>query len=262
MDSTLAFTISLAQNTGSLLLDRFRTSGTQGKLKSDRTVVTEADLEADHLITEEIQKQFPGEGIISEELQPSYPGGTTAVWVIDPLDGTTNYSLGLPYWGVSIARLLDGWPDTAAVYFPIIGELYTAQRGGGAFLNSELLLLNESVLEKPATFFSCCSRTFRRYHIQVPYKPRILGSAAYSFCCLARGIALLSFEATAKIWDIAGAWLVVNEAGGMIEAYGGPSPFPILPGSDYNQRSFPILAAATQELIEKAHHWIQPKASE
>ncbi|MGE5225157.1 MAG: inositol monophosphatase family protein [Omnitrophica WOR_2 bacterium] len=258
MDSTLSFTTSLAQTAGQLLLDRFKISGTRGKLKPDRSVVTEADFAADHLITDEIGKQFPGETIISEELQPVYAGGATKVWVIDPLDGTTNYSLGLPFWGVSIARLIDGWPDTACVYFPMLDELYTAQRGMGAFFNQETLQLDEHVLEKPATFFSCCSRTFRRYHIQVPYKPRILGSAAYSFCCLARGIALLSFEATAKIWDIAGAWLVVNEAHGMIEAYGAPSPFPVIPGSDYSQRSFPTLAAATPELIEKAHRWIQP----
>ena len=102
-------------------------------------------------------------------------------------------------------------------YFPLLNELYTAQRGQGAWLNGNPIHTRPPDPDQPYGFFACCSRTHRRYQISIPYKPRILGSAAYSFCMLARGAALIGMEVSPKIWDIAGAWLLVQEAGGCIE---------------------------------------------
>jgi myo-inositol-1(or 4)-monophosphatase len=255
----LTFANNLTRQTGELLLEYFSPRGRKASLKSDRTVVTEADLAADRLITTAIQENFPDDTLLSEELHPEVGEETGAVWVIDPLDGTTNFSLGLHYWGTSIARLEGGWPQVAALYFPLFDELYSAQKGIGASLNGESLQIKLPDKSQPISFFSCCSRTFRRYDVRVPYKTRILGAASYTLCAVARGSAILGFEATPKIWDIAGGWLVVKEAGGMVETLDGSQPFPLLPGRDYSKRDYPILTAAIAEEITKAHSWIQPK---
>jgi myo-inositol-1(or 4)-monophosphatase len=229
-------------------------------LKDDRTVVTEADLAADRLISEAIHKDFPGEAVLSEELHPHLENEAEGiVWVVDPLDGTTNFSLGLPFWGVSIARLVGGWPQTGVLFFPLLDELYTVEKRQGARINGEELRLQPVMPDLPATFFSCCSRTFRNYQVDIPYKPRVLGSAAYSFCCVARGIALIAFEASPKIWDIAATWLLVSEAGGTVDTYDESAFFPLTAGEDYGRRSHPALAAATPQLLEKARSKIHPK---
>lgn len=257
MDTTLEFTSELARQAGEMLMSRFKLSGMAATYKADRSVVTESDVAADQLITQSIQAEYPADRILSEELKPDYSSTTDAAWVIDPLDGTTNYSLGLQYWGISIARLVGGWPATAVLYFPMLDEFYTARRGLGASLNGGPLQVKELYTARPATFFACCSRTFRRYQIGIPYKPRILGSAAYNFCCVARGAAIIAFEARAKIWDIAGAWLVVKEAGAIIEPYNLPSPFPLL-GGDYTNINFPTLAAWNLDILSGARSQIQP----
>lgn len=260
MQSKLEFAIQTSRKAGRLLLDYFQPSGTQADLKADHSVVTEADIAADKMIAKDIQASYPTDRIISEELQTSIPDYTGKnVWIVDPLDGTTNFSLGLPIWGVLIALTVDGWPELASLYFPAIDELYTAQRGQGSYLNGKQITVQPPDPKKPWSFFSCCSRTFRNYTVNIPYKTRILGSAAYSLCCVARGIALLGFEATPKIWDIAGAWLLVQEAGGVIDPYDDSAPFPLIPGKDYSRQDYPTLAAATPQLISKAHSQINPK---
>jgi myo-inositol-1(or 4)-monophosphatase len=240
-------------------LDYFKPSGTLTTLKPDRTVVTEADLAADRLIAQAIQENYPADQLVSEELQPVLGEPAGAVWVVDPLDGTTNFSLGLPIWGVSISRLVDGWPSTAALYFPALNELVTASLGGGAAFNGEPTLVRPPIPGQPAAFFSCCSRAHRRYAVKVRYKTRILGSAAYTFSAVARGMAILGFDATAKIWDIAAGWLVVAEAQGSIATLDGSMPFPLLPGCDYRTRDFPTVSAATPELLAQAREQIQPR---
>ena len=248
MKDVLSFTAQLAQRTGDLLTTYYHPSGINTSIKVDRTAVTDADLAADQLISESIREKYPEDGLLSEEADTTYPEAKSAVWVVDPLDGTTNFSLGLHYWGVSIARLVNGEPDTAALYFPILGELYTAQRGQGAFLNGVRLMVKSPDENQPFTFFACCSRSHRHYDINIRYKTRILGSAAYGLATVARGSAVLAFEVTPKIWDFSASWLVVREAGGVIQVLDGDPAFPLSPGIDYAGNSFPILAAATPEL--------------
>ncbi len=262
METPLSFATLLAQRIGKLLLEYYGEATFQTSLKPDRTVVTEVDLIADRLIAQAIRERFPEDGLISEELQPAYAaqsrsaarsnGPEPAMWVVDPIDGTTNFSLGLHYWGVLIARLVNGWPETGVLYFPLIQELYTAQRGEGAFFNGKRLQVQPPNPDQSATFFSCCSHTHRRYRVSVPYKTRILGSAGYSMCCVAGGVALLSFEATPKVWDIAAGWLLVSEAGGSVETLDGSQPFPLQPGIEYASQSYPTLSAATPEIAARA----------
>lgn len=252
MDSPLAFAENLAVDTGRLLLEFFTPNGTSSSLKEDYSIVTEADLSADNLITQTIQNSYPSDSLISEESQTTISESGGAVWVVDPLDGTTNFSLGLPIWGVSIARLFNGWPSVGAIYFPMLDELFTAQSGSGAFLNGERISTQPPIPGQPNSFFSCCTRTHRHYDISIRYKTRILGSACYSFCAVARGMAVISFEATPKIWDIAASWLMVEEAGGKIETIDDSLPFPLAANFDYRQTSFPVLSGATEELTKAA----------
>jgi len=262
VESMLAFATQVARQAGDWLQKRFSLRGSRASLKSDRTVVTESDSLADDMIAQAIHERFPEDALLSEELQPFYSGEPSSrVWVIDPLDGTVNFSLGLPIWGISIACLVEGFPEIGVLYFPALGELYTCQRGKGAFFNGEALHLPLTEPNQPVSFFSCCSRTHRRYQVSVRYKTRILGSAAYTLCLVARGAAILGFEATPKIWDIAGGWLLVTEAGGVIETLDGSQPFPLTKGMDYSQLSYPTLSAATPEVLAQARTQIVPKSS-
>lgn len=273
MTDALAFATQLALQAGRLLLEQHSLSGTKASLKRDRTVVTAADLAADRLISQSIRERYPEDEQLSEELQPEYKGDEgdsnvkkhrafrreRPVWIIDPLDGTTNFSLGLHYWGVSIARLEDGLPKVAALYFPLLDELYTTERDRGAYLNGDRIRVRPPDKDQPTSFFSCCSRTHKRYDVKVRYKTRILGSAAYDLCSVARGVAVLGFQATPKIWDIAGAWLLLEEAGGVVETHDRSEPFPLMVLDDYNLQAYPTLAAANQEVLAKGREWIQPK---
>lgn len=260
MEKSLHFATQLARSSGERLIKYFRDQKNPTNIKADQSVVTEADLAVDHLISQSIANNYPQDTILSEELHTQLDeNGESATWVVDPLDGTTNFSLGLPFWGVSIARVVNDIPEIAVLYFPLLDELYTARRGDGARMNGQPIQVKPPTPDHPAAFFSCCGRTHRQYDVTVPYKPRILGSAAYGFSAVARGIAVLGFEATPKIWDIAGTWLLVPEAGGVISAHHGDAPFPLQPGLDYSVKSFPTLAAATAELLLKAKGQIQKK---
>jgi myo-inositol-1(or 4)-monophosphatase len=263
MDPTLALAIQIAQNTGKFLLEAYQRQGFKVALKEDHSIVTEADLAADHKISSVLKESFPSDAILSEELQPGLESEDAlhapAVWIIDPIDGSTNFSLGLHYWGVLISRLINGWPDLAVYYFPAVDELYWAQRGQGAYLNEQAIHVRSPEASRPLSFFTCCSRTHRLYEVSIPYKTRILGSTAYGLCCLARGIALIDFEATPKIWDIAGGWLLISEAGGSVETLDGSQPFPLRAGVDYAHQDFPLLSAATPYLLAKAKSQIKPR---
>jgi myo-inositol-1(or 4)-monophosphatase len=262
MDLALDFAIQLAHQAGQFLVTQYRTPGSVASLKSDHSVVTIADLAADQLIRDAIQAAYPDDLYLSEELQPALgesPGEKMpALWIVDPLDGTTNFSLGLPIWGILLTRLVGGWPDLAAMYFPMLDEMYTTQRGQGAYLNGEKVEVKQN--NQLTSFFACCSRTFRLYQVDIPFKPRILGSAAYNLCCVARSSAVISFEASPKIWDIAGAWLLLQEAGGWIETYDGSQPFPVIPPLEYARLDFPVIAGATPELVRRWQREIKPRS--
>ncbi|MGD2027463.1 MAG: inositol monophosphatase family protein [Anaerolineales bacterium] len=259
MTDTLTFAENLAREAGQMLTSYFNLQGTSTATKEDKTLVTDADLAADSLIRDSIQSAFPDDHVLTEETGITPPETDRPLWVIDPLDGTTNFSLGLHTWGVSIARLAGGYPKVAALYFPLFGELYSSRRGAGAFLNGQPLEINPAHAARRTAFFTCCSRTFRRYEVTVRYKTRILGSAAYDFCCVARGAAIAGFQATPKIWDIAAGWLVLEEAGGSAQLHSEGSPFPFRVKSGYQKVNYPTVMAANPDLGEKIRSQIARK---
>jgi len=260
MSDRLEFSKNAAITVGKELLDHFHHGNRKAELKSDHTLVTEADHKADHLLQEMIKKTFPSDGILSEESSTIYPDNEH-VWIIDPLDGTVNFSLGLHYWGVSISHLKSGQPHDAALYFPVIDELYTASTGAGAELNGKPLLTSNPPVKSPHAVFIHCSRMHKHYQVTLPYKRRSLGSAAYSLCLIPKGTAILSFESTPKIWDLAGSWLIVKEGGGIIRAFEGQQPFPAHPGIDYSDRSFSVISTSTENLMNEAIAGIKRRQS-
>jgi len=264
-DTPLTFTVELAKDAGNLLCGFYSSRGIAARRKADQTLVTDADIAADQLIREALRTTFPDDAIVSEELSSTLVGKERAVWVIDPLDGTTNFSLGFPTWGVSIARLIDGYPSIGAVYFPLFDECYFAQFGGGSFLNGEPLSISQDDAdwerENPSRedVFACCTRTYRHYDVQIPLKVRIIGSAAYNLCLVARGSAKLSLDVTAKVWDIAAAWLILKEAGGVVTCLNDPQPFPALSGNNYDHLKFPTMGASNEKLLQLARSKVVPR---
>ncbi len=236
---------------GKMLVETYKVGGQKGQLKADRTLVTEADHKADQMIREIILGSFPEDGILSEEGSTILPDGEH-VWIVDPLDGTVNFSRGLIYWGVSIAHLQNGSPKSAAVYFPLTEELFSASLGGGAALNGRRLAIQQDFDSNLFPIFMHCSRMHQRYQVTLPFKKRSLGAAAYHLCLVANNTAILAFESTVRIWDFAASWLIIQEAGGRIESLGKSQPFPAEPGKDYHKMPFPIAAAVSDSVLEKA----------
>lgn len=263
MGKSLEIAHAAARRVGSFLLESIKKGGFHPGIKDDLSAVTLADAIAEKKIIDLISAEFPEDEFLSEETHPrliersdTNQGDT---WVIDPLDGTTNFILGLPIWGVSICRLKQGLPVSAVLYFPVADELYEAEAGEGARMNGHDLQVSPPNPEQPFSCFACCSRTFQRYLVDIPYKLRVFGSAIYTFCQVARGSAIVGFEATPKVWDLAGAWLIVREAGGTIECIEGDAPFPLVSGLDYSKRSYPTLATSTKALWDKTRMKITPR---
>jgi len=258
MEKSMEMLETITKDAGNLIRSFFSTYGFSSKTKRDKTIVTEADYAANRFIQSEISKHFPAEPILSEEGNTVFDSSNQNSWVVDPLDGTTNFSLGLHYWGVSIARLKNGLPVMAALYFPLLDEFFMAVEGSGAFLNGKKIRINTAILENRTPVLLCCSRSRKHFDINLQYKTRILGSAAYNLCAVASGRAFLAIEATPKIWDLSAAWLIITEAGGFVSMLDNSSPFPLHPGEDYSASSFPLLAGVSKEQIDYGQSMISP----
>lgn len=250
---------AIAEQAGALLLRHFRDDSLSSRWKEDFSIVTEADLEADRLITARLAEAFPGDAVLSEELVTVFSPTSSHVWIVDPLDGTTNFSLGAQHWGVSIARCDAAGPDVGVLFFPALGELYVASRGGGAVLNGKPVHVRSPSSARPVGMIACCARTPRWHHVNLPMKIRVYGSAAWTLACVARGTAAIGIETTPKVWDLAAGWCLVEEAGGFIETIDGSHPFPLVPERDYAAAGFPVRAAASRDLMAQARESIEPR---
>ena len=222
--------------------------------KADGSLVTQADQWADREIRDAITVNFPGHGILTEEGKQVFPG-TEWCWVIDPLDGTTNFIRGLPIWSISLGLLYKGIPVFGYVYLPILSEAFHGFWSGkydlkvptGAFRNNHPIQTSN---DDPSHnhFFNLCSRSTRIIQTNFPCKIRMLGAASYNFLTVANGTVLGCMEATSKVWDIAASWTIVRAAGGTWVSLGS-EPFPLSSGIDYSDRSFPSLVVGRKELI-------------
>ncbi|GAX37957.1 inositol monophosphatase family protein [Nodularia sp. NIES-3585] len=226
----------------------------QADQKADGSLVTRADKWADQEIRDAITARFGGHGILSEESDKVFPG-TDWCWVIDPLDGTTNFTRGLPIWSISLGLLYKGTPIFGYVYVPPLAQAFHGFWAGdsglttpsGAFLNQHPIHSSSDAVSKNH-FFNLCSRSTSVIQTGFPCKIRMLGVASYNFLTVATGATLGGIEATPKVWDIAGAWVIVQAAGGIWTPLK-EEPFPLSSGEDYSDRSFPTLVVSSPEIV-------------
>lgn len=227
-------------------------------LKADGTLITACDRWSDQTLVEGLNRLFPGEGVLSEEGQQRLPQ-TSAYWVVDPLDGTTNFAAGIPYWAISLARFEQGRPVLAILDVPPLRQRIVAAAGQGAWRNGKRLE-PPSLQPHPAGCASLCSRSIgvlqklpdRRF----PGKIRMLGVASLNLVSVAMGQTVAALEATPKIWDLAAAWLVLSELGCSVQ-WLSTSPEALLPGRDLAQVDFPVLAADQASTLERFLPWGQ-----
>jgi myo-inositol-1(or 4)-monophosphatase len=222
---------SVAVEAGELLRGRLYERHTI-QYKGDINLVTEGDRLSEALITDRIRHVFPDHGILAEES----PESTTASgfrWIIDPLDGTTNYAHGYPVFAVSIALEVEGVIRLGAVFNPMLSELFVASKGEGAFLNGRRLAVSvTATLSRGllATGFPYDLKenpnnnmNYYRAMSMNAQAIRRAGSAALDLAYVAAGRFDGFWELQLMPWDTAAGWLLVTEAGGRVtDLWGGP----------------------------------------
>jgi myo-inositol-1(or 4)-monophosphatase len=231
----LDFIISLAREAGTLLADRIDGPREIGfKHKAD--LVTDADRASEALIVERIRTNFPGAAILGEE-GGVYPGSGDERFIVDPLDGTTNYAHRYPLFCVSIAYERAGVLEAGAIYGPMIGELYAARRGAAATLNGKPIAV--SPVETVSEALVCTGFVPSRYErnaanfatlSHIAQAVRRDGSAALDVAFVAAGRFEAFWEWDLKPWDMAAGAVIVEAAGGSVSAIDG-SPLDIARGS-------------------------------
>jgi len=218
------FAVVLAHRAGELLMQKLDESP-DVQYKGDINLVTEADKASENLIMQEIRRTYPDHGILSEE-SPAVLDGSPLRWIIDPLDGTTNYAHGYPVFCVSIALEKDGLVIMGVIYDPTRGDTFVAIRGKGGYLNGKKLAvsrtssLNRSLLatgfpydireseENNLNYFSAMSKKAQAI--------RRAGAAALDIAYVAAGRFDGFWELKLKPWDTAAACLLIEETGGKI----------------------------------------------
>jgi myo-inositol-1(or 4)-monophosphatase len=199
------------------------------RYKGEVDLVTEADESAERTIKEILRDSFPTYGVLAEE-SGWLAGEGSGRWIVDPLDGTTNYAHGLPFFAVSIALERANEVVLGVVHDPIREETYVAERGSGASLNGELLRVSDTAELRRAllvTGFPHDRREipdavelFGRFAM-LTQSMRRLGSAALDLCYVAAGRLDAFYERGNQAWDIAAGILLVEEAGGTATDYRG-----------------------------------------
>lgn len=215
-----------AREAGAYLLSH-RSFKVQAKAHHD--FVTECDKASERMIREIILTQCPEDGFYGEEYGES--SGNGGRWIVDPIDGTTNFIKNLPMYTVSIAYEQDGVIQLGVVYCPPLNELYAAQRGKGATLNGEPIHVSEVSDPGDAVvsmgFAHRHPGNARRTHALLPALIRELsdlrrmGSAAYDLCCVASGRCDGFFELGLYLYDFAAGRIMVEEAGGKVTGWPG-----------------------------------------
>ncbi len=234
MHPTLNIAVRAARNAGKIIMrsaDRIDALTITAKGQND--FVSEVDHEAEAEIVATLRKAFPDHGIYAEE--GSMHKGDEYRWIIDPLDGTTNFLHGFPQYCISIALQHNNQMEQAVIYDPQRQELFTATRGGGAFLNDKRIRvsrakgLNGSLLGtgfpfRNPQYLDAYVETFKVMHLQTAGIRRA-GSAALDLAYVASGRLDGFWELALKPWDIAAGILLVQEAGGLIGDFSGGHDF-------------------------------------
>ena len=233
-----AFALAVAAEAVALILARAGTGAVREKSRAD--LVTDVDEASERLIVERIRARFPADAVVAEE------GASAAVatgrrWVVDPIDGTTNFVHGHPFVAVSIALVDDEGPAVGVVHAPFLGEVFHAVRGGGAFLAGEpMRVTGETELGRALLAtgfpFKQGKGDLDQYMLLVAdavrhsRDVRRAGSAALDLAFTAAGRVEGFFEIGLAPWDVAAGMLLVTEAGGRVTGWPGDRDPPLATG--------------------------------
>ena len=232
MHPMLTIAVRAARKAGNLIAKHYETpDSVESTQKGTNDFVTNVDRDAEHMIIDVIRKSYPKHTIISEECGELEGEDKDVQWIIDPLDGTTNFVKRFPHFAVSIAVRIKGRTEVAVVYDPMRNELFTATRGQGAQLNGYRLRgtnakdLDGTIL---ATGFPFKAKQHATSYMNVVGKLitecadfRRTGSAALDLAYVAAGRVDGFFEIALKPWDFAGGELLVRESGGVVTDFVG-----------------------------------------
>ncbi|MCW8907614.1 MAG: inositol monophosphatase family protein [Sedimenticola sp.] len=228
--------------------------------KADGSLVTDADLAVQAGLVEALAARWPEIPLMGEEMTREQQQSLVerdSYWCVDPLDGTTNYSSGLPYFATSLALVVSGQAVLGVVYDPVRGECFRAERGRGAWLNDEPLILPPA----PQCLQECIAlvdmkrltpELARRLAEHPPYRSqRCFGAIALEWCWLAAGRAHLNLHGGQKLWDYAAGRLIFTEAGGVV------ADEPAQPGGRLGLAVKPAIGAVDQALFRAWQGWLE-----
>lgn len=241
-DHLLHNAIDWAMEAGKIQLEKFRSRHLNMTTKTSlHDVVTEVDKACEAFFIEKIGNTYPSHSILGEETG-AHQKESDWTWVIDPLDGTNNYSQGLPIFCVSVGLQYKGETRIGVVYIPYLDELFTAKRGEGAMWNGKAIHvsrkgnLNECVL---GTGFPYDKGTNPDNNLNnvTAILPNIrgirrMGAAAYDLCCVACGLLDGYWELDLKPWDACAGTLIVEEAGGIVRTFRDDRNISIVAGNE------------------------------
>jgi myo-inositol-1(or 4)-monophosphatase len=246
----IEFARDLAERAGTLALAAVRTL--EREVKADQSLVTNIDRAVEEMIRRELLARFPGDAFYGEECGGD-PFASERLWIVDPVDGTTNMVFGLPVWGVSIGLVVAGQPALGAFYVPRVQETYWFQAGGGSYRNGERLLAqdtgplvqedtigigSEAILLVDLRRFICRQRNF--------------GSLAAHYCYAGSGALRANISVRDRLHDLGAAYGVAVEAGCAVEYLDGePVPFSNFIHTPLNLRPLMVGPPATLERLRE-----------
>jgi len=235
--------------------------------KQDGSWVTDIDRRTQSRLFAELGRRWPQYGFIGEEMAHAEQhavcakqGGGNTYWVLDPLDGTTNFTAGFPFYGVSLALVAGGRPRLGVVFDPVRDECFTARQGGGARINGRPLncpatrTLGEciAIIDYKRLIGDLAAQLVR----SPPYRSqRNLGASALEWCWLAAGRAHLYLHGGQKLWDFAAGHLILSEAGGCATSLSGRP----LDCARLRKRS--VVAAVNSPLLTLWDDWIRANSA-
>lgn len=222
--------IQISKEAGEVIRNNFGSKHSIEYKTNELNLVTETDKASEKLITEFVRKKYPTHGILAEE-GSEFNKSAEYLWVIDPLDGTTNFAHGLPIFSVSIGLQKNGETIAGVVYDVMRDVLYSAEKGSGSFENGNKIDvsknkdLNLSILVTgfPYNIKENPDKAFERFiaFLKQARAIRRLGSAAIDFCYVANGVFDGFWEVSLHPWDLCAGKLIVEEAGGLVTDFDG-----------------------------------------
>ncbi|WP_028462468.1 inositol monophosphatase family protein [Nitrosomonas cryotolerans] len=234
------------------------------RIKADGSYFTEADLAVQAVLLEELQKIYPGAAMGEEmpelEQREQWAMGGSGLWSVDPIDGTSNFLNGLPYFAISVALMQQGKSILGVVYNPISNEMFYAEKGGGAYLNGILLPINKHVpLLSSAMANVDLKRLDRKLAERIAGNPpfssqRNYGACTLEWCYTAAGYFDLYLHGGQKPWDYAAGSLILEEAGGYMCGLGQDDYWA---GSPWRRS---VIAARDPVLFTQWRDWVRAHA--